>query len=399
MANQNLFYNSFGLFSSSGWFYKITCFTSFLTMAWNAYDGKTGEFNFYVAGLIFFIVGGINFFFFARSSKYFLSERSLKLEANAKSMFIGWKIPLGLGDNTLNIGVTTEFAGCLGVFCILAWLQLRGQYLIIGVNQTMLISNLLFSENLVNLLYACIIPTRTIGKLRVFCNLYLQNPYTSVILVVHLLVGLFVFLGNLSVLYPHRGSATVGFEIIGWAWDVIRQKPTVIRWPVLIIIFADLLTNSMSRLIGDVILWREILNRNDGFDISFLLPLYIVSNFTPAVLVGIQYNFIPLHLHSYFIAFALAGMTFYIAKFLANRVFRGMQFLGVFFAATFTGVILTQNPWTVDDRFNIIITLLLTAGTSMFEIFGHDLIDQSAKMLILLDTEPPLIDKTGTNNF
>lgn len=389
-----------GMFASADWFFYLMCFTTCLEISWNAYSGQTGTVNVgvFLAILVFSFIAYM--FVVSRAAPYFLSENLAKEKINTKSsFFIGVKISLPLGENTFDLGLPSEFGGYLGILSILAYFQLQGQYLMLGVTQSLLMSILLFTDNLVNNLYACIIPSRTTGRIGVFCNLYLQRTTTSIVLCIHFALVLFTFLGSLSVFYPHRGSATVGLELLGWAFDVISDNPTVIRWPVVVITFASLLTNNIARLIGDANLWREIIKRNDGFDISFMLPLYAVSNFIPAILLGIQFNFIPTNVLSYFITFVLVIITFYLAKFLANKVFKNSQLLAVLFSGTLAFVVLISIPQLITDRYNIIATLAFVGLTSIIEIAVHDMTDDSMEMLNALNTEPPVIDKSGTNNF
>lgn len=377
-----------GMFDSADWFFYIMCLTTCLEISWNAYSGKTETLNIGVFLVILCTSFALYMFVVSRAAPYFLSESAAKARINIRSHSIGVKIPLPIGE-----GLPAEFVGYLVIMCVLAYSQLQGQYLMLGVTQSLLMSILLFTDNLVNNLYACIIPSRTTGRIGVFCNLYLQRTTTSIVLCIHFALVLFTFLGSLSVFYPHRGSATVGLELVGWAWDVINDNPTVIRWPVIVITFASLLTNNVARLIGDANLWREILKRNDGFDVGFLLPLYAVSNFIPAILLGIQFNFIPTNVWSWVVAFFLVILTFYLAKFLANRVFRHSQLLAILSAGTASFVILVNIPQLSSDRYNIIATLAFVALTSIIEIAVHDMTDDSMETLNALDTEPPVIHK------
>ena len=387
MGDQILFNNLAGMFASADLFFYIMTGTTCIEIGWNAYSGETGNFNLGIFVAIIVATFVIYMFVVSRAAPYFVSNIETKSRLKIHNTLIGITIPFG--KKKVKLSVPAEFLGYFSVLSLLAYFQLRGQYLMLGVEQSLFITIILFMDNLVNNLYACILPARTTGRLRVFCHLYLQHPATTGVLFLHFTLVIFTFLGSLSVFYPTRGSLTVGLEFVNWIWDVLHNNPTIIRWPVIVFTFASLLTNNIARLIGDANLWREILKRNDGFDISFLLPLYAFSNVIPAVLLGIQFGFIPTQIQSYGIIFVMVLATFYLAKFLANKVFKHSPLLAILCPAllAFGGTL--SLPWITQDRFSIIVTLVLVTLTSIIEIAVHDLTDNSMSTLNSLDSEPP----------
>ena len=387
IGDQIPFSNLGGMLASADKFLLVNCGTTCVEIGWNAYSGETGVFNLGVFVGIMIAAYIIYMFVVSRAASYFLSNTLTKKQANVQSTLIGITIPWG--KNRTRLGLPVEFFGYFLVLSVLAYFQLRGQYLMLGVEQSWFISIVLFADNLVNNLYACILPSRTTGRLRVFCHLYLQHPATTAVLFLHFSLVMFTFLGSLSVFYPTRGSLTVGYEFVGWIWDVLHNNPTIIRWPVIVFTFASLLTNNIARLIGDANLWREILKRDDGFDVSFLLPLYAISNLTPAVLLGIQFGFFPTQILSWITIIVMVFVTLYLAKFLANKVFKKSQFLAVIIATGFLFVTLPSMPWIVQDRFSVIAILIFMGLTSLIEIGVHDLTYDSMSTLNSLDSKPP----------
>ena len=387
MGDQILFNNLAGMFASADLFFYIMTGTTCIEIGWNAYSGETGSFNLGIFVAIIVATFVIYMFVVSRAAPYFLSNVETKSRLNIESSSIEIESPLG--KKKIKLSFSAEFIGYFVILSVLAYFQLRGQYLMLGVEQSLFMTVILFMDNLVNNLYACILPARTTGRLRVFCHLYLQHPATTAVLFLHFTLVIFTFLGSLSVFYPTRGSLTVGYEFVGWIWDVLHNNPTIIRWPVIVFTFASLLTNNIARLIGDANLWREILKRNDGFDISFLLPLYAFSNIIPAVLLGIQFGFIPTQIQSYVVIFVMVLGTFYFAKLLANRLFKNSPLLAILLPASLAFGGTLSFSWIAQDRFSIIVTLVLVTLTSIIEIAVHDLTDNSMSTLNSLDSEPP----------